>query len=90
MNVSIKICYQAIKQLSPSTFHSWYRRRDTIHGHNTRDRDLLQHRFKTKYGESTVNHNGVKLWNYLDAGIKSSKSIHIFKRATKQYLLQKY
>ena len=61
------------------------------HNYETRSRSLLNPPFqRLTQTQMSVDYNGPMEWNKLPNSIKNSKSLHIFKRKVKTYLLGSY
>ena len=62
-----------------------------LHDHNTRQSNQLRTpKYRTKYGQQTVENTSAHLWNELPDHIKAITKPHIFKRQTKNYILKNY
>ena len=87
----LKFVYESVNKIAIVQFHNYYRYQNTVHHHNTRNENkLYAMRARTKYGQSTLNFLGTKLWNSLDINIQNSKSTYIFKKTIKQKFITTY
>ena len=66
----------------------YYIKNSTIHQCNTRQKNNLHiPKCRTCLRQNTIIYQGPKLWNALPDGIKSSKSLNIFKKQLRHYIL---
>ena len=86
-----KFVYESLNKTCIIQFQNYYTYNRDIHQRNTRQQNLLYRpSSKTKYGECSLKHYGPSLWNSLDINIQQSKSLDIFKRALRQYIINTY
>ena len=70
-----------------SLFHNYFKKRTEIHQINTRNRNnLVVTRSKIEMGKKNVHNFGASQWNNLPNKFKTSKSIHIFKKAVNHWV----
>ena len=83
--------YESINKTCIPQFHNYYKYTRSVHNVNTRQKNrLYRAKVKTKYGECSLKHFGVILWNLLSRKIQQSKSLPIFKRARRQLIIDSY
>ena len=80
--------FKNCKQDLPSSFHNFFRFTSEIHSYPTRQRDDFDPIFcRTSKHQSFIKFRGPHLWNSLDASLKTSLSLPIFKKHLKQSLI---
>ena len=80
--------YKSQCHLLPSSFENFYTHNSCFHNYNTRSKNCLsQPLTRTYLAHSQLRSTGVNFWNSLSQDIRSSPSIHIFKKKLKKFLL---
>ena len=81
--------YKCINNIDFPIFKNRILQNQSVHNHNTRDRDKYRLSYITRLKichQSFVFH-GIMLWNQLACDLKNINSINIFKYKIKEYLL---
>ena len=82
--------YKYLHNKLPNSFDNYFNYNNDYHSYNTRSSGLLrQPLHRISVSQRHVKTSGVKLWNSLPNAILNSKSIMIFKRTLKKYLIDK-
>ena len=77
--------------LLPKNFSDYFVTVNTIHDYGTRSSDMFRpHNFVTDLARNTIRRQGAILWNGIDAIIRTSSSIKLFKSIYKEKLLSCY
>ena len=73
----------------PPVFSNYFTLFSNIHNYNTRDRNqsFILPQFSNEFGSSALKVEGVRLWNSLNVGMKSLKSIKTFRKSLKESYL---
>ena len=80
--------YKIIHCLIPPLSHHHFVYNSSVHGHNTRTKDNIHTPYcRTKLRQYTVGFQGPKLWNKLPLSIVSVKSLPVFKKSVKSFLM---
>ena len=83
--------YKVANQKVPMRLASMFENLCTIHDHKTRQHDdFYCPKFKTNIKKFSFSVIGCKTWNSLSDELKSCKSLAIFKRNIKKYILKTY
>jgi len=75
----------------PSVLLTYFGGNALIHHHDTRQKNInFIHVYTvfSEYGKRTIKYKGSKIWNYLPAAMKVTKSLQSFKYKFKNFLLQ--
>jgi hypothetical protein len=83
--------YKATHNILPPSFCNYFMLNSDVHDHYTRkSSDIHSLESRTSIRQYNVRLYGIKIWNSIPTDIKQSKSIHIFKRKYKYFLLFQY
>ena len=86
--------YESVNKLSPTCFHTFFELAGHVHQYGTRqveNYDIFLTRKNTlQYGLRSVRYCGVKTWNKIPIGIKTSSSVQTFRQKLKAFLFEKY
>ena len=91
---SLTFVYKAIKKVSPSTFHNYFRPNITVHKIRTQQA-TRGHLFKSRkntamYGLETIQYFGSKLWSTLPLFIRVANSVTVFQSKLKAHIISSY
>ena len=82
--------YKHIKSNIPTLFSTFYQKNNSIHGHNTRTSDdLYVPMAKTNVRKFSIRIKGPLVWNSIPTAIRNCKSLFIFKKALKKFLVDR-
>ena len=87
-----KFCFKFHNKLLPNQLLTVFTNLSSVHNYNTMNSNIIFFRNKqnNKAGFTTLNNLGSKLWNEIPEEIRSSKSVNIFCKNFKNYLLKDY
>ena len=72
-------------------FHKYYESRNSVHSHETRNRkQLIEPRYRTDIGFTTVKSKGSKIWNKLPAEIKKLNIRTTYKNKLRSKYIERY
>ena len=75
----------------PDVFVTYFTQISSIHNYNTRGkRNLYFTTTETETGKKALTHKGCILWNKLPEGLKTIKSVAVFKHRIRDYLISNY
>uniref|UniRef100_A0A672G3Z8 Reverse transcriptase domain-containing protein n=1 Tax=Salarias fasciatus TaxID=181472 RepID=A0A672G3Z8_SALFA len=85
----LKCMYKAHQKTLPENLQNRFKKKESKY--NLRGSDFFcKPKFRTKPKERCISVHGVNLWNSLECEIKTSKSIHCFKKSVKLILMDRY
>ena len=83
--------YKHQNNMLPEIFSNYYKLNCAVHSRITRQSNKLHiPYFRTTGGQKSIKHFGAKLWNDIDATIKASSRLSIFKHSYTNMLLGQY
>ena len=90
-DTAIMTKYKVANRQVPMRFTSMFKNFTSVHDHKTRQyNDFYYLKFKTNIMKFSFSVVGFKIWNSLSNERKSCKSLDMFKRNIKTYLLKFY
>lgn len=82
--------FRYFNKMLPMAFDKFFSLNRDLHSHNTRSSTKIHVDYvRTNYKKHSIKYRGSQTWNNLPPDIKMSKSIYIFKKKIKEYLLCK-
>ena len=83
--------YKLSNDMLPSLFDDMFTTNADNHGYNTRFASNFQFPInKLEFGNKSIRHQGVKIWNSIPSNIKDAKNFHLFKDNYKDNLISQY
>ena len=73
--------FRYFNKMLPSAFDAFFTLNKDLHNHNTRSSAKIHINY------TRTNYRGSQVWNRLPTAVKTAKSIYIFKKEIKKYLL---
>ena len=85
------LMYKCMNNLAPDYLTSLFKKRSSIHQHNTRNSNNLDiPKCRTVKAQNSFSYRGVSIWNSLPSEILNSPSVSVFKRKLKSYYLERW
>ena len=82
--------FRYFNKMLPATFDSFFTLNKDFHNHYTRSSIKIHITYvRTNYNKHSIKYRGSQVWNNLPMAVKTAKSIYIFKKKIKRYLLNK-
>ena len=82
--------YKTIKSDVPTLFTAFFQKINSIHRYNTRiSDDLYIPTVKTNVRKFSIRIRGASTWNFIPSAIRNSKSLPIFKKVLKKFLIDR-
>ena len=83
------LTYKCMHNQAPRYLSALFRKRSTIHSHNTRYNNNLQiPRLRTAFAQNSFHYRAVSIWNSLPEHLKNCNSVKLFKLRLKSALLK--
>ena len=80
--------FRYFNKMLPATFDSFFTLNRDFHNHYTRSSTKIHIAYvRTNYNKHSIKYRGSQVWNNLPTAVKTTKSIYIFKKKIKRYLL---
>ena len=80
--------FRYFNKMLPSAFDAFFTLNKDLHNHNTRSSAKIHINYiRTNYSKHSIRYRGSQVWNSLPTAVKTAKSIYIFKKEIKKYLL---
>ena len=80
--------YSYTKGSLPSAFSNYFSMNNSIHEHYTRSSEKLHMKFtRTNYGRFSIKYKGPMIWNTLPDVLKNIKSLQMFRKELKTFVL---
>ena len=80
--------FRYFNKMLPATFDSFFTLNRDFHSHHTRSSTKIHITYvRTNYNKHSFKYKGSQVWNKLPKTVKTAKSIYIFKKKIKRYLL---
>ena len=85
------LMYKRMNNLAPNYLTCLFKKRSSIHQHNTRNsRNLDIPKCRTAKAQNSFFYRGVSIWNSLPSEILNSPSVSVFKTKLKSYYLDRW
>ena len=80
--------FRYFNKMLPATFDPFFTLNRDFHNHYTRSATKIHITYvRTNYNKHSIKYRGSQVWNNLPTAVKTTKSIYIFKKKIKRYLL---
>ena len=76
--------FRYFNKMLPATFDSFFTLNRDFHNHYTRSSTKIHITYvRTNYNKHSIKYRGSQVWNNLPTAVKTTKSIYIFKKKSK-------